>query len=153
MQKAREVQRKYRQSKVNSDSVFLSFSFKESQLVRCVTQYGCFTWKVYQLRRIGAAQNKAANATMECDAGGYAKSMYLQEGPVSNGMFVFILTLLGCFIQQICNHRFSVQQGVSEGKFLIEAHLDKKKSIELDVRVVQYAIRSWLELFSLNFIV
>ena len=93
MQKARDVQRKYRQSKVNSELVFLSFSVKESQLVRCVTQYDRFTWKVFKLRRIGTAQNKAANATMECDAGGYAKSMYLQEGPVADGMLVFILTL------------------------------------------------------------
>ena len=30
MQKARDVQRKYRQSKVNSVSVFISYSFKES---------------------------------------------------------------------------------------------------------------------------
>ena len=71
---------------------FFSYSFKESQLVRCVTQYGCFGFKVYKVRRIGTAQNKAANAIMDCDAGGYAKSMYLQEDPVANGMLVISYT-------------------------------------------------------------
>ena len=103
LQKARDVQRKYRMSKVSYLATIVHYSLDFIQIVvselisQSIIRDVRVSLKVIKLRRRGVAQKKAS---MSLDVGndGYAKSQYLQEVPVA-GMLISHFLARACYFK------------------------------------------------------